>query len=133
VGQQALGCKHLALGLPCTTTESFKSCRGWDCAPGCRHLAMGLHALSARTRPAHLAADPGERVCRTACLGLQTRLLGSAESCAWVWRPQRWVQTITFRVCRPAPLGPNPLVIDLRLMDPTSRPNSLGSDIRTKG
>jgi hypothetical protein len=86
VGQQALGCRHLALELPCPATDSSKGCRGCGCAPGCRHPALALHALSARARPARLAADPGERVCRTACLGSVDPYAGSTDPLAGVCR-----------------------------------------------
>jgi len=43
------------------------------------------------------------------------------------------VQISTPRVCRLAPLSPDPLVMDSRLMDPASRLNSLGSGVRTQG
>jgi len=120
------GCKHLALGLLCLATKSFKGYRGWGCALDCRHLALGLHALGVRARPTCLAADPRKRVCKTTYMWY-------AESCTWVWRPPRWVRTSTLRVCKPVPLGPNLLVMDLKLMDLTSRLNSLGCGIRTQG
>jgi len=100
VGQQALGYRHLALELPCPTTESSKGCRECGRAPSCRHLALVLHALSARDRPARLTADPGERVCRTmrlaidpgeqvcrtVCLGSVDPYVGSTDPLARVCR-----------------------------------------------
>jgi hypothetical protein len=51
-----------------------------------RHLALGLLSLGARARPVHLAANAGERVCKSACLSLQTRALRVCRILRG-WRP----------------------------------------------
>jgi hypothetical protein len=115
MGQQALCCRHLVLVLrpSCPNTKGSKSCGGWGCAPCCEHLALGLHVPGARARLACLAADPSERVFRTARLGSGPIGNGPKANGSRVRTQFSWV------------IHQDPLVMNPRLMSLVSEPNSL--------
>jgi len=92
-----------------------KAARGWVVLQAVDTRRLGCLTLGARARPARLATDPSERVCRHALSSMQT-------STSWV--------------CRPAPLGLDALVMyscqDPRLIGPASTPNFRRSIARTQ-
>jgi len=122
MGQQALCCGHLVLvlGSSCPDTKGSKSCGRWGCAPCCEHLALGLHVPGARARLACLAADPSERVFRTARLGSGPIGNGPKANGSRIRTQFSWV------------MRQDPLVMDPRLMSLVSGPNSLGFSIMTQ-